>query len=618
MGLTSFSYSPLESGDMIRLLRIDYSHTESLTLKGTIFHFDRNQAVMDAPWIAISYRWGEARDVVPMSIRFQIGRSLDTALLNNSNPYQTHHAPRSALETLQALHDQGCIAEKTIWIDALCINQADLVEKSAQVRIMGDIYRLASSTMVYLGPSSPWTAKAVTFMSKLETYFASLKVLESLEEPVTFSFQHLFDMTSTSRDSEEWLALREYFKRPWFARTWVVQEAVLSQDLHLILGQHSLPWQSLEKFINHERQYRIGTLVHGNHSQARKAFSALMNIDKLKQNRAGFSQGWKCTVSFALYCCDESVASDPKDKVYGLLGLLHDPGSGLSAQIIPDYSMEPCAIYTEVTRNYTAEKDTFDMIYSAGIGRIRDVKGLPSWVPDLSRSLAIYPFASHRAGKVAVQGILPLRFEGDDMVVQTFVTDSVQSILNPQSFRFGDPFKGESENDPSIRAYLQGAITLMKAVHAGFWSDAVFESFVRTLVADLDTYLERPPKEYIGVCESLEIVRDNAIRNSLTCSSSRATSKHDRHIFSIAMAAFISENTLCMAAKNSLGIVPFLTQTDDLICVCPGSRVPFIIRPTDQLSAGRKVFQLVGYGFFLSLNDGKGLEGETPQVIILR
>lgn len=615
MELTDFKYSPLESGDMIRLLRIDYSHTDNLTLKCTIFHYDRNRAAMDAPWIAISYRWGEARDVVPMSLRFQTCGSLDTTLLNHSDPYQTHHVPRSALDTLQALHDQGCIAGNKIWIDALCINQADIVEKSAQVRAMGDIYRLASSTMVYLGPSLPWIANAILFMSKLESYFGSLKAVGSFEEPAVFSFQHLFNMTS-SRNSEEWLALREYFKRPWFTRTWVTQEAVLSQDLHFVCGQYSLPWQRLEKFINYERQFRIGILIHGNDLQARKGISALMNIDKLKQNRAGFSQGWKCDISFALYCCDESVASDPRDKVYGLLGLLYDPGSGLSTQIIPDYSMEPCAIYTEVTRNYSAEKDTFGMIYAAGIGRTRVVEELPSWVPDLSRPLAIYPFASHRAGKAPVSGVLPLQFEGNDMVVQTFLIDSIKSTLSPQSFRFGETSERESENDPSIRAYLQGAINLMKAVHTGFWSDTVFESFVRTLVADIDTYLKRAPKEYISVCESLDVVRDNAIRSSLT--SSRATSKHDRHTFLIAVAAFMSENTLCMSANHSLGIVPFLTKNEDLICVCPGSKVPFIIRPTDQFSAGRKVFQLVGYGFFLSLNDGEGLEGDTLQVIILR
>ena len=608
-----FRYSPLESGDMIRLLRIDHLHTNSGTLKGTLFHFDRKRSTIDARWVAISYRWGEVRDVVPIYLRSQFCGSSDATL---SNDYLTHLVPKSAFDTLQALHANDCIAGKKVWIDAVCINQADIVEKSAQVRVMGDIYRLASSTMVYLGPSSPRTSKAIHFISKLESYFDSLQVFESTEEPVAFSFQHLFNMTSSSSGSDDWLALREFFSRPWFARTWVVQEAVLSQDLCFIWGQHALPWQSLEKFINYERQYRIGTLIQGKDSQARKGVSALQNIDNLKQNRNGFSQGWKCTISYALYCCNESVASDPRDKVYGLLGLLHDPDSGPSRQIIPDYSLEPCTIYAEVTRSYTAENDTFDLIYAAGIGRIRDTEGLPSWVPDLSRPLTIYPFASHQAGKLPVSDVLPLQFEGNDMILQTSLLDSVKSVLSPRCFELGQNPEGERENDPSIRAYLQGAIDLMKVAHTDFWSDAVFESFVRTLVADIDTYLERSPKEYMDVCESLDVIQDNAIRSPFT--SSRVTLKHDRHTFLTAVAAFISENTLCMATKNSLGIVPSLTENGDLICVCPGSRVPFLLRPTDQLSAGRKVFRLVGYGFFLCLNDGQGLKGETLQVVVLR
>lgn len=42
----------------------------------------------------------------------------------------------------------------TIWVDALCINQDDIFERNQQVRIMGEIYRQASSTIIYLGPTS--------------------------------------------------------------------------------------------------------------------------------------------------------------------------------------------------------------------------------------------------------------------------------------------------------------------------------------------------------------------------------------------------------------------------------------------------------------------------------
>ena len=40
--------------------------------------------------------------------------------------------------------------EKRLWIDAICINQTDPVEKAIQVRHMGDIYRAARKVRVWL------------------------------------------------------------------------------------------------------------------------------------------------------------------------------------------------------------------------------------------------------------------------------------------------------------------------------------------------------------------------------------------------------------------------------------------------------------------------------------
>jgi hypothetical protein len=38
-----------------------------------------------------------------------------------------------------------------LWIDAICINQQDITEHEQQVGIMGDIYRNAKQTPVWLG-----------------------------------------------------------------------------------------------------------------------------------------------------------------------------------------------------------------------------------------------------------------------------------------------------------------------------------------------------------------------------------------------------------------------------------------------------------------------------------
>lgn len=42
-----------------------------------------------------------------------------------------------------------------IWIDAVCINQADPIEKAAQISLMGDIYSNASLVIAWLGNAPP-------------------------------------------------------------------------------------------------------------------------------------------------------------------------------------------------------------------------------------------------------------------------------------------------------------------------------------------------------------------------------------------------------------------------------------------------------------------------------
>lgn len=54
----------------------------------------------------------------------------------------------NALVQLQELGGSG--VETAVWIDAICINQRDEVEKSVQVNMMGDIFKRAEKIVVWL------------------------------------------------------------------------------------------------------------------------------------------------------------------------------------------------------------------------------------------------------------------------------------------------------------------------------------------------------------------------------------------------------------------------------------------------------------------------------------
>ncbi|RYC60279.1 hypothetical protein CHU98_g5932 [Xylaria longipes] len=56
---------------------------------------------------------------------------------------------------------------RTLWIDALCIDQSSVVERNQQVAFMRDIYRSASRTVIWLGDSIKPTAVAFRALEEL-------------------------------------------------------------------------------------------------------------------------------------------------------------------------------------------------------------------------------------------------------------------------------------------------------------------------------------------------------------------------------------------------------------------------------------------------------------------
>ncbi|KAK4169730.1 hypothetical protein QBC43DRAFT_198160 [Cladorrhinum sp. PSN259] len=91
------------------------------------------------PYEALSYAWGNEDPTVEILIdgrRFLIRPNLAYAL--------------AALRTTEP---------RLLWVDALCINQDNVHERNHQVRLMGDIYRRATTVLVWLGrPSQKWSS----------------------------------------------------------------------------------------------------------------------------------------------------------------------------------------------------------------------------------------------------------------------------------------------------------------------------------------------------------------------------------------------------------------------------------------------------------------------------
>ena len=154
---------------------------------------------------------------------------------------------------------------RTMWIDQLCINQQDLNEKSAQVQLMGSIYRSAKRVIVWLGDQSETSEMAMRFLPGLEAALSTYHGKSSAN--TIFNAQLGQELKSTHFvlppcKAAEWTSLSELFARPWFRRLWIVQEVVLGQEVQLQCGRSNLPWSTLEQLMkNLDQQLYLLDLI---------------------------------------------------------------------------------------------------------------------------------------------------------------------------------------------------------------------------------------------------------------------------------------------------------------------------------------------------------------------
>ncbi|MCJ1460162.1 hypothetical protein MMC28_010541 [Mycoblastus sanguinarius] len=215
-------YQPLgPRPKQIRLLRLH----PGAGLEDIECHLDHVSLEDNPGFAALSYVWGdltETRTIRLQGVTFTITKSLHDAL----------RSIRSHLPNMS-----------TLWVDALCVNQQDLAERSRQVRQMQFIYSHAKHTIIWFGPGDELSRGAIRLMIEMN------KTLK-LDEPLFNTFPMMagfprdtitsHPMTLLLDQLDAWEALAYMIHRPWWARVWIAQEIKLSKDPILLWGENAL------------------------------------------------------------------------------------------------------------------------------------------------------------------------------------------------------------------------------------------------------------------------------------------------------------------------------------------------------------------------------------------
>ena len=141
---------------------------------------------------------------------------------------------------------------RVLWIDAICIDQQNISERSDQVRKMVDIYQLADSVIVWLGVEENLSDLALATLnnlgSKLEVDWSSRTMKSASTGYPEAHWASLSD--ELPYDWLTWNTIYYFLHRPWFERLWIWQEIGLQRrEAVMLCGKKIILWQCFRRSI---------------------------------------------------------------------------------------------------------------------------------------------------------------------------------------------------------------------------------------------------------------------------------------------------------------------------------------------------------------------------------
>lgn len=323
VGSKAYAYNSLEHKSDFRLIRVLPERTAKLKCK--ILH-----STLDDPpdYIAISYAWGDGVDTKRL-------------ILDGS----TISVAASLHDALRAVRDKD--DEILVWIDGLSIDQNNKAERASQVGLMSQIYGNAKFVAVWLGPHAEDSQLAIPLLEEIAKGKVSKKRIRAVSNP------------------DSW-ALRNLFKREFWNRLWVVQEVFLAQEIWVFCGSSQLPWEA----------YKI----------ASDSFWEQESDPHLRQGPSNFpdmgsfvGMGTDSLLE-VLRACRKKVTENPRDKIFGLLGILPEE---TRKEIPVNYDQPVKALYIDVADHIISSTRRLDVIReSIHFPLYSSSAGLPSWCPE--------------------------------------------------------------------------------------------------------------------------------------------------------------------------------------------------------------------------------------------
>jgi Heterokaryon incompatibility protein (HET) len=368
-------YEPLDYENLeIRILTLMHGTSES----DVRYTLTKTNHISPTAYSALSYCWGDPN------------LTTDIIVNNIVTPVRANLA--------DALCQLRRLGVSRIWVDALCINQEDTVEKNYQIRYMKHIYARAEQTYAWIGKEeADQSAAAISFLQMVfdnsdGTVLAEISHDHQAVEVGSRSM--LLDEQDTAdsvRDSSfpiilpqkedkdcqccllelQFRALRAFFDRAYWKRRWIIQELAVSPQVRVQCGNVGIEFDKMSSAIAQCQRSCYWRP---------EADSAILHLKRVQEFRQYYRNATDLPLFKAISRSYGFLSTDPRDTIYALLGLCYD-----SADLVPlpNYKQPIEAILSSLTKILIWKTACLDVILVDRTRREPSTTGLPSWAPNL-------------------------------------------------------------------------------------------------------------------------------------------------------------------------------------------------------------------------------------------
>lgn len=568
-------------------------------------------------YTTLSYTWGDSTQTWPITINGCVMQV--TANLYSFLGYYLNSKQSSS-------------KRMGLWIDAICINQGDINERNHEVSRMGYIYSHAFGSIVWLGDASfseftlfsDHTDKAMDLLNSFEPQLLATR--DGWSSHGKLASRHRWTFPTGS-----WAALYRVISQPYWSRLWIIQEIALSQGnpwrVRVVCGNRDVSWTrfiamistcayDLNNFMSkliEDYDEMYGSPDFGDEDDMRRWTPAFERIQEFSWLDSLSNERKDLVLTRLLALSRSSHQTDPRDKVYAILGLMD---ARLSRMIKPDYTLSKAEIFKDFAQMAIRFTKRLDIITCQGISN--GDRELPSWVPDMTERICVgtdmtanLPYGASKDSTAVVT------FRANDLIVQGIVVDQIDGRGTPDSNR-SDFIPSEHSNNPyGSELGVRDAIWRTFFANRDILGDLISESCSRIL----DRVIATPGSEEMdedsnmfetGFCWMVYANSDFRIcgQELISFFWHQMEERPKAPEWKLTFDPFARINSLgngrlpITTTKGYFGLARLGVERGDSVCVLLGCSVPVILRK----NADGQSYRFIGESYIHGVMDGEVMD----------